>query len=504
MRSAPTFCIPMRMEAKAFRSTLVDPSAGQLVRTGVGPARSRRAAASATLADASAIAVVGIAGGVDPALRAGDVVVADTVYDASGQGAPVRCDSAPLLAHRLRQLGLPVHVGGVVSTRRLAGDSTRRRLFEAGHLAVDMESAWLVAEGRPSAVVRVVADVAGERLLQPATLDRVRAALSTLKTVAPAVESWARAVGPRTVLLAGPRSFCAGVERAIEVVERALEQRGAPIYVRKQIVHNQHVVSELGNRGAVFVDELDDVPEGATVVFSAHGVSPAVWSEASSRELDVIDATCPLVTKVHSEVRRFAGRGDTIIFIGHAGHEETEGTMGERPDRTVLVEDIDDAHTVQVPDPDRVTYLVQTTLSSYEVEEIVAVLRGRFPALRAPASDDICYATTNRQDALREVASDSDLVLVVGSQNSSNSQRLVETATRGGTPAYLVDDVGDVDLDWLAGVRRVGLTAGASAPTTLVDEIITGLRGLGPVETHDRQHITENVRFTLPKEVRSA
>jgi 4-hydroxy-3-methylbut-2-enyl diphosphate reductase len=294
------------------------------------------------------------------------------------------------------------------------------------------------------------------------------------------------------------------VERAIEVVERSLAQRGAPVYVRKQIVHNQHVVADLQQRGAVFVEELDEVPSGETVVFSAHGVSPAVREQATQRGLDVIDATCPLVTKVHTEVRRFSDRGDTVIFIGHAGHEETEGTMGERPEHTVLVENAEDARTVQVPDPDRVSYLVQTTLSVHEVDGIVEVLRSRFPNLRAPASDDICYATTNRQEALTAVATESDLVLVVGSQNSSNSQRLVETAQRLGTEAHLIDDVGDVDLAWLRGVETVGLTAGASAPQALVDEVVAALRGLGAVQARSRQLVTEDVRFTLPKEVRTA
>jgi 4-hydroxy-3-methylbut-2-enyl diphosphate reductase len=266
---------------------------------------------------------------------------------------------------------------------------------------------------------------------------------------------------PRTVLLAAPRSFCAGVERAIEIVEHALAQRGRPVYVRKQIVHNAHVVADLEARGAVFVDDLDAVPPGATVVFSAHGVSPAVRTQAGHRALRVIDATCPLVTKVHTEARRFAARGDTVLLVGHDGHEEVEGTLGEAPERTILVPDVAAAWTVEVPDPTRVSYLTQTTLAVDETEEIVAELRARFPALRGPASDDICYATTNRQHALTAIAGEADLVLVVGSANSSNSVRLVELARRGGTPAYLIDDAGDIRPEWLDGVRVVGLTAGA-------------------------------------------
>jgi 4-hydroxy-3-methylbut-2-en-1-yl diphosphate reductase len=304
---------------------------------------------------------------------------------------------------------------------------------------------------------------------------------------------------PRTVLLAAPRSFCAGVERAIEIVEQALAQRGRPVYVRKQIVHNAHVVADLSERGAVFVDELSAVPRGATVVFSAHGVSPAVRAEADRRGLRVIDATCPLVTKVHAEARRFAGRGDTVLLIGHAGHEEVEGTLGEAPESTVLVQDVAEAHTVEVPDADRVSYLTQTTLAVDETEEILAVLRDRFPALRGPGSEDICYATTNRQRALTAVAEDADLVLVVGSANSSNSVRLVELARRAGTRAERIEDAADIRDEWLDGVRVVGLTAGASAPPNLVDEV---LARLGPDTVVERETAVETVTFTLPAAVR--
>ncbi|HEX6358578.1 4-hydroxy-3-methylbut-2-enyl diphosphate reductase [Actinophytocola sp.] len=304
---------------------------------------------------------------------------------------------------------------------------------------------------------------------------------------------------PETVLLAAPRSFCAGVERAIEIVEHALAQRGHPVYVRKQIVHNAHVVADLESRGAVFVDELAQVPAGATVVFSAHGVSPAVRDEASLKNLAVIDATCPLVTKVHAEARRFAARGDTVLLIGHVGHEEVEGTLGEAPERTILVEDVAGARSVTVPDPERVSYLTQTTLAVDETAEILAVLRARFPALRGPASADICYATTNRQQALSTVAAEADLVLVIGSVNSSNSVRLVELARRAGRPAYLIDDAGDIRPEWLVGVRTVGLTAGASAPPRLVDDVVAAL---GPVTVLERETATESIRFTLPSAVR--
>ncbi|MET0134754.1 MAG: 4-hydroxy-3-methylbut-2-enyl diphosphate reductase [Kibdelosporangium sp.] len=301
-----------------------------------------------------------------------------------------------------------------------------------------------------------------------------------------------------TVLLAAPRSFCAGVERAIEVVEQALRHREPPVYVRKQIVHNTHVVADLQARGAVFVDELDGVPDGSTVVFSAHGVSPAVRDEADRRGLDVIDATCPLVTKVHAEARRFAARGDTVVLVGHAGHEEVEGTMGEAPDRTVLVETVADVGNLKI-DPDRVSYLLQTTLAVDEAAEVVGALRDRYPKSRGAASDDICYATTNRQDSLKAIAQESDLVLVVGSANSSNSVRLVELARRCGTTSYLIDDVGDIRPEWLEGVRVVGVTAGASAPPGLVDQVVAAL---GPATVQERETTRETIYFTLPAAVR--
>lgn len=306
----------------------------------------------------------------------------------------------------------------------------------------------------------------------------------------------------RTVLLASPRSVCAGVERAIETVEALLAGRGAPIYVRKQIVHNVHVVADLERRGAVFVNELDEVPGGATVVFSAHGVSPAVRDEADRRGLLVVDATCPLVTKVHAEARRFAARGDTIVLIGHDGHEEVEGTLGEAPDRTILVQTAQDAENLQVPDPGRVSYLTQTTLAVDEVTGVIDALQTRFPALKGPGSDDICYATTNRQHAVAQVAAEADLVLVVGSANSSNSVRLVELARRTGTPAYLIDDAAGILPQWLEDVSVVGLSAGASAPQHLVQGVIDYLRGLGPLNVTERLVTKETIRFDLPRQVR--
>jgi 4-hydroxy-3-methylbut-2-en-1-yl diphosphate reductase len=303
-----------------------------------------------------------------------------------------------------------------------------------------------------------------------------------------------------TVLLAGPRSFCAGVERAIDIVHVALTRYPPPVYVRKQIVHNSHVVADLERAGATFVDELDEVPAGGTVIFSAHGVSPAVRAEADRKGLTVIDGTCPLVTKVHTEARRFADRGDTIILVGHAGHEESEGTLGEAPDRTVLVETVADAERLQVDGP--VSYLTQTTLAADEAEEIVAVLRRRFARLRGPGSDDICYATTNRQQSLRVVAAEADVVLVIGSDNSSNSVRLVEIARREGVAAHLIDDVTDIDPQWIDNTRTVAVTAGASAPPELVEEVVRWLAERGRTEVIERIVAEETIRFALPKEVR--
>jgi 4-hydroxy-3-methylbut-2-enyl diphosphate reductase len=329
------------------------------------------------------------------------------------------------------------------------------------------------------------------------------AALRSLRLAGPALARWAAACGPRQVLLAGPRSFCAGVDRAIEIVERVLEQRGSPVYVRKQIVHNTHVVTDLEHRGAIFVDELDEVPDGATVVFSAHGVSPTVRDDAARRGLDAIDATCPLVSKVHVEARRFAAEGYQVALIGHAGHEEVEGTLGEAPEAMTLIENADDVTRLRPDDPQKVAYLMQTTLSADEADGIVGQLLSRFPSARGPGSDDICYATTNRQLAVRGIAAESDVVLVAGSANSSNSRRLVETALRAGTPAYLIDGPEDIELGWLAGASAVGITAGASAPPAVVGQIIDALSGLGPVEVSERVVATESIRFGLPKELKS-
>jgi 4-hydroxy-3-methylbut-2-enyl diphosphate reductase len=301
---------------------------------------------------------------------------------------------------------------------------------------------------------------------------------------------------PKKVLLAAPRGYCAGVERAVEAVERALATYGPPVYVRKQIVHNLHVVRDLEAKGAVFVEEETEVPEGAVVVLSAHGVAPEVYANARARGLTVLDATCPLVTKVHLEARRFAREGRTIVLIGHAGHEEVVGTTGQAPERTVLVQDVEEARRLQVADPTNLAYLTQTTLSVDETNEIVAVLRERFPAIIGPPREDICYATQNRQDAVKEVARRSDVVLVIGSVNSSNSNRLAEVARDAGTPAYLVDDETEVDPGWLEGAEVVGLTSGASAPEWLVERMLAYLAELGATEVEEVTLRTERLRFS--------
>ena len=304
--------------------------------------------------------------------------------------------------------------------------------------------------------------------------------------------------------MAAPRGYCAGVDRAVDIVERALRLYGAPVYVRKQIVHNIHVVRELEHKGAVFVEEETEVPEGATVVLSAHGVAPEVYENSARRRLRVIDATCPLVTKVHLEARRFGAEGSTILLIGHEGHEEVIGTSGEAPDHIRLVGDVEEARTVHVPDPTRVSYLSQTTLSVDETNEIIEVLRERFPNIQGPPRDDICYATQNRQDAVKAVAGRADVLLVIGSDNSSNSNRLVEVSRALGTPAYLVDDETEIDESWFDGAASVGVTSGASAPEWLVDRVLAWLRDRGATEIEEVRVTEEHLAFGLPRGVRDS
>jgi 4-hydroxy-3-methylbut-2-enyl diphosphate reductase len=308
------------------------------------------------------------------------------------------------------------------------------------------------------------------------------------------------------ILLAAPRGYCAGVDRAVQTVERALELHGAPVYVRKEIVHNKHVVAQLRARGAIFVEEETEIPEGAVTVFSAHGVAPSVRAGAQARSLQTIDATCPLVTKVHVEAKRFAEQGYTIVLVGHEGHEEVEGTMGEAPEQIVLVQDVADVDRLEVQDPERVAFITQTTLSIDETALIVARLRERFPQIAAPRTEDICYATTNRQAAVKQMAGDCDLVLVIGSRNSSNSVRLVEVARDCGTPAHLIDNRSEVSEEWLQDKRVVGISSGASAPDDLVQDLLDFFRerGVRDGDISELHVVREDVRFMLPKPIREA
>jgi len=306
----------------------------------------------------------------------------------------------------------------------------------------------------------------------------------------------------KRVLLASPRGYCAGVERAVETVERALEHYGAPVYVRKQIVHNIHVVRDLEARGAIFVDEETEVPPGATVVYSAHGVAPTVFANSARLGHNVIDAVCPLVTKVHVQARRYAEEGYTIVLIGHAGHEEVVGTTGEAPDATILVQTVEEAETLDLPPGTKLAYVTQTTLSVDETGEIITALRRRFPDIRAPRKEDICYATSNRQWAVKEMLPEIDVLLVIGSRNSSNSNRLVETARAAGTPAYLIDDESEIDEAWLDAASVVGITSGASAPEKLVARVCDWFRARGVEDIDAYRLVDEDVTFRLPVELR--
>jgi len=503
---AAVVCTPLAAEhaavARALRPLPV-------VRTGKGPARSATSAARAEVRDRPLV-VAGLAGAVADDLQPGDLVVATEVRATElpggglpGAGAPTVIPAAPLVAGALRRAGLPARLGPIGSTDRIVHGAARARFAADGALAVDLESAQLAAAAgeHPVLVLRAVVDTPRHPLLRPGTAVRGLRALRNLRAAAPVVRQWQQALGERQLVLASPRSFCAGVARAIEIVERALDRYPGPVYVRRQIVHNAHVVRELEQRGARFVAELSEVPPNSRVILAAHGVAPEVHLQAAERGLQVIDATCPLVSKVHNEVRRYAAQGNTVFLIGHADHEEVVGSRGQAPDQVIVVADVAEAAGVRPADPDRVAYAMQTTLAVDEAEQIADVLRARFPRLTAPAREDICYATTNRQRAIRSIAAEAELVLVVGSANSSNSARLVEVAERAGTPAYLVEDAGEVELSWLAGVRRIGISAGASAPPHLVEELVAALAGLGPVQLDNRDVVDEHVQFSLPREV---
>jgi 4-hydroxy-3-methylbut-2-enyl diphosphate reductase len=434
-------------------------------------------------------------------LRTGDLVIASELRSTESTESR-SLPGVGSLAAEFRRAGLGVLTGPLLSSPRYVRAGERGALAASGAVAVDMESAWVMGPlaKNPLAVIRSISDTA-ER---GPVLGGARA-LGSLLAVRRPLERWAKACGEHEVVLASPRSFCAGVDRAIEIVERALERYGAPVYVRRQIVHNLHVVRDLESKGAVFVEELEEVPPSAVVVLAAHGVSPVIRQEASERkDLKVIDATCPLVAKVHTEARRYANQGYDLILIGHPDHEEVIGTLGEAPDRFHIVEGTDDVGRLELGAPSArpLVYLTQTTLATDETAEIVAALRRRFPQIAAPPADDICYATQNRQDAVRQIAHRCDLMLVVGSANSSNTARLVEVAEREGCHAELIEDASELELGWLASARTIGLTAGASAPDALVQEVLETLRSLGPVRLSEERGSEETVRFALPTQVR--
>jgi 4-hydroxy-3-methylbut-2-enyl diphosphate reductase len=478
------------------------------------------------LSPTTAVAFVATAAALVGDLRPGDLVVAAelrTLCPPTSRVVP----GAEIVAEEIRRTGLGVRTGPVVLVSSQLQAHERAALATSGAVAFAFQSAFVMGliDEHPVAIVLSISEPADENggagagaggagagRLRDADYGSLRdaddalggpRALGSLLAVRRPLERWARATGPRDVVLASPRSFCAGVERAIETVERALERYGPPVFVRRQIVHNLHVVRSLEAQGARFVEEIDDVPANAVVVLAAHGVSPEVRREAADRgDLEVIDATCPLVAKVHSEARRYAKAGHEIVLIGHADHEEVIGTLGEAPGRFHLVESPDDVAGLDVEPDHRIAYLTQTTLATDETAEIVAALRQRFPSIAAPPADDICYATQNRQDAVRHLAGSCDLVLVVGSANSSNTARLVEVARREGCRAELIEDASQLQLSWLAGANTVGLTAGASAPDFLVSDIVKILSLLGPVHVSEHRTTEETVHFALPIQVR--
>ena len=491
---------PMAIEARAIRSGA---PWSRVEKIGVGPRRARAAARAAGRRNERAALIAGVCGALDAGLEPGDVVLASELRTPE---RTIPCPDPSILAGVLRRGGLRVHIGPIVSSNGVVFGARRRELALAGALAVDMESAWLAEEHGelPLSTLRVVLDTARHELHRPARAAvAARRAYRSLRQASSLLESWALAHGEREIVLAAPRASCAGVTRAIEIVERALEQRGAPVYVRKQIVHNAHVVRELERRGAVFVDDVDEVPPGATVIFSAHGVSPAVRRHAADRELEVIDATCPLVAKVHAEARRFAAADFQIVLVGHEDHEEVEGTVGEAPAHTQVIASIAEARSLDLVDSSRVAVLTQTTLAVDETADIVDALRDRYPSLVVPPSEDICYASQNRQDAVRAIAPDVELILVVGSQNSSNSRRLVEVAERAGCPARLVEGAEEIAPELLVGVRRIGVTAGASAPESLVQQVVAAIAGLGGAGVREHTVATEDMHFNLPPQVRA-
>lgn len=484
---------PMRIESMAY--------GGADMIIGAGKDRARRSGAklAAHLDEVTAVALVGVAGALAPELVPGDLIVASELRSTESSTSR-KLPASPLLAAEFRRSGLSCHTGPLVTSSTYVPTYGRAELAASGAIAVDMESSWIMdyLPNNPLAVIRSISDTATRGPLRGGLR-----ALGALSAARGPLQRWATVCGEHEIVLASPRSFCAGVERAIQTVERALEQFGAPVYVRRQIVHNLHVVQGLEAKGAIFVEEIDEVPDGAVVVLAAHGVSPEVRQGAALREsLNVIDATCPLVAKVHVEARRFAAQDYDLVLIGHPEHEEIEGTYGEAPERTRIVSTVDDVALLDL-DPRRpVAYLTQTTLAIDETAEIIDALRERYPDVVAPNSNDICYATQNRQDAVRSIAHRCDLMLVVGSANSSNTARLVEVAQREGCRAELIEDASQLELSWLMGARTIGVTAGASVPEVLVQDLLRSLSSLGPTHLREERIVQETTHFALPTKVR--
>jgi 4-hydroxy-3-methylbut-2-en-1-yl diphosphate reductase len=483
---------PLRIESFAFGG------ADTIIGAGRDKAQKSGAKLAARLNEHTAVALVGVAGGLAPELTPGDVIIASELRSTESSTSR-NLPGSSLLSAEFRRARFSVYHGPLVTSPSYVAAGDRAELAASGALAVDMESSWVMdyLPNNPLAVVRAISDTSSRGPVRGG----LRALSSLAQTRAP-LQRWAKACGEHEIILASPRSFCAGVERAIETVERALEQFGAPVYVRRQIVHNLHVVRRLERLGAVFVEELGEVPDDAVVVLAAHGVSPEVKRQGAEREsLTVIDATCPLVAKVHTEARRYAAQDYNMVLIGHGDHEEVEGTLGEAPDQIKLVESVADVATLDL-DERPVAYLTQTTLATDETAEIIEALRARYPDVTGPSTNDICYATQNRQDAVRSIAHRCDLMLVVGSANSSNTARLVEVAQREGCRAELIEDVGQLELSWLSGARSIGITAGASVPEILVDGIVRSLASLGPVHLSEERIVQETVHFALPTRVR--
>ena len=441
---------------------------------------------------------MGVAGGLAPELTPGDVIIASELRSTESTTSR-NLPGSSLLSAEFRRARFTVYHGPLVTSPTYVSAGGRASLAASGALAVDMESSWVMdyLPNNPLAVVRAISDTSSRGPVRGGLR-----ALGALSQARAPLERWAKACGEHEVILASPRSFCAGVERAIDTVERALTQFGAPVYVRRQIVHNLHVVHGLERKGAIFVEELDEVPDGSVVVLAAHGVSPEIRRQGAEREsLTIIDATCPLVAKVHTEARRYAAQNYNVVLIGHGDHEEIQGTIGEAPEHIQLVANVDEVGELKL-DERPVAYLTQTTLATDETAEVIDALRARYPDVTGPSTNDICYATQNRQDAVRSIAHRCDLMLVVGSANSSNTARLVEVAQREGCRAELIEDVSQLELSWLSGARSIGVTAGASVPDVLVEGVVSSLASLGPVHLSEERIVQETVHFALPTRVR--